>query len=127
MVKEAEANAGADKKRRAFIEAKNHAEAMVHQVGKTLAELGASLPPADKTAAESALAAVHAAIEGDDHDRLTQATQALSQVEIKLQKAAIKPQPGGPPGADGGKKSGTPGENVVDAEFEEVADQKRSA
>ena len=134
MVKEAETNAGADKKRRAFIEAKNHAEAMVHQVGKTLAEHGDAVAPADKTEADSVLAAVRSAIDGDNHDRLTQATEALSQVEIKLQEAASKTQPGGPhqgggnpPGADGGKASRPHGENVVDAEFEEVGDQKRSA
>ena len=127
MVKEAEANAGADKKRRAFIEAKNHAEAMVHKVGKTLAEHGASLVPAEKTEADSALAAVRTTIDGDDHDRLTQVTEALSKIEIKLQDAASKPQPGWPTGPDGGKASGTSGEKVVDAEFEEVGDQKRSA
>ncbi len=123
MVREAEANAGADKTRRAFVEAKNHAEAMAHQVGKNLAEHGASLSPADKAEAEAAMSAVHAAIDGSDHGVLTQATEALSRVEIKLQEAASKPQPGhgGPPGAEGLKASGKPGEKVVDAEFEEVA------
>ena len=124
MVREAEANAGADKNRRAFIEAKNHAEAMVHQVGKTLAEHGPTLSSSLKAEADTALAKVQAAIGGNDHDRLTQATEALGQIEVKLQAAASNPQPG--PGADG-QTSGPRKEEVVDAEFEEVGDRHRSA
>lgn len=105
-----------DKKRRAFIEAKNNADALIHQVDKALAEPGATLQGADRSEAEAALLAVHAAIEGGDHDQLKQATDRLSLVANKIAEAAQKPQPGAPAG---GKPAGTSGE-PVDAEFEEV-------
>ena len=131
MVREAEANAAVDKKRRAFVEAKNHADAMIDQVEKTLAQNGATLPAAEKSEAEAAVAATRAALLGDDHDRLTQATKRMGEAAIKIEDAAHKAasQTGGPPGGDrggpgsgqpGGTSPGKPGEKVVDAHFEEV-------
>ena len=72
MVREAEANAGADKARRAFIEAKNHADGLVHHVRKDLAEHGGTMPAADRAAAEAAILAVLTAMEGTDVERLKQ-------------------------------------------------------
>jgi molecular chaperone DnaK len=130
MVKEAEANAGSDKKRRAFIEAKNHADGMIHQIEKALADHKAALSPADISEAEAAVSAARTAMEGSDLDTLTKATERMTQAEIKLQEAAQKAQSpaGGPPGGDtGGRPSGNPNEKVVDAEFEEVGEGRRSA
>ncbi len=122
MVREAEVNAESDKKRRAFIEARNHADAMIDQVEKTLSEHGAAVPSAERTEAEAAVAAARAAMEGTDHDALTRATERMTTAEIKIETAAHAAQAAsGPAGhAAGGKPSGTASEKVVDAEFEEV-------
>ena len=132
MVRDAEANAGSDKKRRAFVEAKNHAEALAHQVQKGLAEHGGTLSAPDRTEAEAAVAAGRAAMEGDDLDRLTQATDRMAKAAATVEQAAHQAQAqtkGGPSGgaAGGQPSSGKPDEGVVDAEFEEVGDRKRSA
>jgi molecular chaperone DnaK len=122
MVKDAEANAGSDKKRRAFIEAKNHADAMIDQIEKTLTSHGAALPAADREEAEGAVAAAREAMSGTDHDALTRATERMSEMAIKIEDAAHKAQP-----QSGGDASGHKAETVVDAEFEDVAERKRSA
>ncbi len=137
MVKEAEANAEADKKRREFVEAKNQAEALIHQVERNLAEHGDKIGAQEKGEAESAVAAARSALEGNDHDQLKQASERLSQAAMKIGEAMYKSgaAPGGgdvPPdmgaGAAGGPgSSGRPDEKVVDAEFEEVDDKKKKS
>ena len=124
MVREAEANAGADKKRRAFIEAKNHADAMIDQVENTLTQHGAALTAAERSEAEAAVTATRAALASGDHDRLTQATERMSQAAIKIEEAAHRAasqgdagRSSGPPHAAAG---GTSDDKVVDAQFEEV-------
>jgi len=131
MVREAETNAVADKERRAFVEAKNHAEAMTHQVEKTLADHGAQAGAPQRAEAEAAVAAVRTALAGTDAAALQQASERLTQAAMKLGEAV---QAAGQPGegaAPGGPGSGGPGahpnDNVVDAEFEEVADKRKSA
>jgi molecular chaperone DnaK len=121
MVKEAEANADADKKRRAFIEAKNHADSLIHQVEKTLKENEGKVAAQDKGEAEAAVAAARSAMEGTDADALTQATERLSNAAMKLGEAMYKAQ--GEAGAAGGAAPGD--DKVVDAEFEEVDDKKK--
>ena len=120
MVRDAEANAGADKKRRAFVEARNHADATIDQVQKTLALHGAAVPAADREEAEAAIVATRAAMESSDHDLLTQATERMLAAEIKLETAAHEAASTAG-GAPGGNKPGRPSEKVVDAEFEDVA------
>ena len=129
MVKEAEANADADKKRREFVEAKNHAEALVHQVEKTLKENEGKVAAQDKGEAESAVAAARSAMEGSDLDALKQASERLSQSAMKIGEAMYKAQAAGQDGPGGGPAGGggaAPDEKVVDAEFEEVDDKKKS-
>jgi molecular chaperone DnaK len=126
MVKEAEANAEADKKRREMVEARNHAEGLVHQVEKNLTEHGEKLGAQEKGEAEAAIAAAKSALEGSDAEALKQATERLSQAAMKIGEAMYKAeaeaaQAGGQPGA------ANPGEKVVDAEFEEVDDKKKKA
>jgi len=122
MVKEAEANAEADKKRREFIETKNHADSLIHQVEKTLKEGEGKIAAQDKGEAEAAVAAARTAMEGSDADALKQATERLSNAAMKLGEAMYKAQDAaGAPGAQ------APGDDkVVDAEFEEVDDKKKS-
>ena len=123
MVKDAEANAEADKKRREMVETKNHAEAMVHQVEKNLAEHGDKLPPAEKGDAEAAIAAVRSAMEGTDAEALKSATDKLSQAAMKIGEHMYKAQEASPGAGAAGAAPG--GENVVDAEFEDLDDGKK--
>jgi molecular chaperone DnaK len=126
MVKDAEAHAEDDKKRKAQVEAKNHAEALVHSTEKTLAEHGSKVGEAERRAIENAMADLKEALKGDDADAITAKTNALAQASMKLGEAVYKQaaeQPAG--GADGGGAEGKK-EDVVDAEFTEVDDDKKN-
>ena len=135
MVKDAEAHAEEDKKRKAQVEAKNHAEALIHSTEKSLAEHGSKVGEAERRAIEDALAALKEAIKGDDAEDIKAKANTLAQASMKLGEAmyaqAQKDQagPGGPgaPGADGGASAGgAPKDDVVDAEFTEVDDDKKN-
>ncbi len=130
MVKEAEANAESDKKRREQVEARNSTEAMIHQVEKSLQDGGDKVPADVKTEAEAAVAQARSAMEGQDpavlktaSDRLTQSAMKIGEAVYKAQGAAEAGAPAGDASAAGGK----PGDTVVDAEFEEVPEQKKKA
>jgi molecular chaperone DnaK len=126
MVKEAEANADADKRRRETVEARNGAEAMVHQVEKALTEGGDKVPADVKTEAETAIADARKALEGEDADALKTANDRLTQVAMKVGEAMYKA--GGEAGpAEGPAAQHKPADNVVDAEFEDVSDHKKSS
>ncbi|MGH7071001.1 MAG: Hsp70 family protein, partial [Acetobacteraceae bacterium] len=135
MVREAEANAASDKERREFVEAKNHAESLIHQVEKTLKENEGKVAPADKTEAEAAIAATRAAADGTDATALKSAAERLSQVAMKIGEAIYKAQPGaagaGGPGPGPEAPQAAPeqssGDKVVDAEFEEVDEKKKKS
>jgi len=130
MIKEAEANAEADKQRRATIEARNHAESMVHQVEKNLKEYGDKLGAQEKGEAEAAVAAAKTALEGTDTEAVKQATERLSQAAMKIGEAMYKAEAASqqqpPPGAGPGPQ-GPADDKVVDAEFEEVDDKKKKS
>src|ERR1700729_3847027 len=108
MVRDAEANAEADKKRRETVEARNHAEGLVHSTEKNLQEHGDKVGAQEKGEAESAIAAVKSAMEGTDVEALKSATDRLSQAAMKIGEAMYKAeqaqQP--PPGGDGGPQAG---------------------
>ena len=134
MVKEAEANAEADKQRREAVESRNQAEGLIHQVEKNLKEHEGKIGAQEKGEAEAAIAAAKSAMEGNDTEALKQATERLSQAAMKIGEAMYKAEaaqaqaggdegPSGPQGGPGGK----PGEKVVDAEFEEVDDKKKKS
>jgi len=133
MVKEAEANAESDKKRREFVEAKNQAEALSHQVEKNLKEHGDQIAAQDRGEAEAAVAAARSAMEGSDLDALKQASDRLSQAAMKIGETMYKAQaeagaaPGGSEEPQAGGASGRPDEKVVDAEFEEVDEKKKKS
>jgi molecular chaperone DnaK len=130
MVREAEANADADKQRREFVEARNQADAMIHQVERTVKENDGKVAPTDKQEAEAATAATRTAMEGTDLAALKAATERLGQVSMKIGEAMYKAQQEAGAGANAGAGAG-PGagpagdEKVVDAEFEEVDEKKK--
>ncbi len=125
MVQEAEANKAEDEKRKAAVEAKNQGEAVIHSTEKALAEHGDKISGADKEAIEAALADAKSALEGNDAEVIAAKTQTLIQASMKLGEAMYAAQQGGSeeqPSAEGSS------DDVVDAEFEEVADDdKKSA
>ena len=126
MVQEAESNKADDDKRKAAVEAKNQADAVIHSSEKALAEHGDKVGPEEKGAIETALADLKAAVEGDDAEDISAKTQTLIQASMKLGEAMYKAQQG--EGAEGGDAaSEATDESVVDAEFEEVDDDKKSA
>ncbi len=126
MVKEAEANADADKKRREMVEQKNHAEAMVHQVERNLKEHDDKVSPEDKIEAEAAVTATKAAMEGSDPEGLKQASERLSQAAMKIGEHVYKAEAAA--GSPGASPEAPAGDNVVDAEFEELdVSKKKSA
>ena len=122
MVKEAEANKAADEKRKAVVEAKNQADAVVHSTEKAMAEHGDKVSAEEKGAIESALADLKSALEGDDAEAISAKTQTLIQASMKLGEAMYKAQAEG--GSTGEAKAD---DGVVDAEFEEVDDGHKSA
>jgi molecular chaperone DnaK len=129
MVKDAEANAEEDKKRKAAVEAKNHAEALVHSTEKALSEHGSAVGEADRGAIENAMADLKEALKGDDADAIQQKTNALAQASMTLGEAMYKAQqegaqPGAQPGAGASAENK---EDVVDAEFTEVDDDKKKS
>jgi molecular chaperone DnaK len=120
MVKDAEANADADKQARELVEAKNGAEAMVHQTEKQLEEFGDKVPAEDKDAIETALTELKEVKDGEDLEALQQKTQALVQATMKLGEAMYAAQQ--TEAAEADAKSDSDDEDVVDAEFSEVND-----
>src|SRR5689334_5564968 len=133
MVKDAESHAEDDKKRRELVEARNQAEGLIHTTERTLKESGDKIPAGDKQAVESAIAALKGATSGEDVGEIKAKTEALAQVSMKLGEALYKAQQAEQAGAgDAGASPGgsthgaAPGnDKVVDADFEEVDDQKK--
>jgi molecular chaperone DnaK len=133
MVKDAEAHAEEDKKRRDLVEARNQAEALIHTTEKTLAEAGDKVADADKSAVEAAIAELKTAAEGEDVDNIRAKSEALAQASMKIGEALYKQSAegeaaAGPDGSgDGAEESaaGTAEDEVVDADFEEVDDDKK--
>jgi molecular chaperone DnaK len=128
MVKDAEAHAEEDKKRKAAVEAKNHAESLVHSTEKALAEHGSKVAEPERRAIENAMADLKEALKSDDADAISAKTNTLAQASMKLGEAIYKqaePQPGDSPdaGAAGGDATK---DDVVDAEFTEVDDDKKN-
>jgi molecular chaperone DnaK len=122
MVKDAEAHAAEDKKRKELVEAKNQGEALVHSTEKSLAEFGDKVAPADKTAIETAVADLKSALEGDDAEAIKAKTQTLAQASMKMGEAMYAANQGAPE-SEPSAAAGHP-DDVVDAEFEEVDEHK---
>ncbi len=128
MVKDAETNAETDKKRRALVEAKNQAESLIHQTEQQLTEHGESISAEDKQEVETALAELKTAAEGDDPEAIQAKLQAAAQAAMKIGQAMYEKQQAEAASADASADAAADGEDVVDAEFEEVdGDEKKSA
>jgi molecular chaperone DnaK len=125
MVKDAEAHAEEDKKRKAAVEAKNHAEALVHATEKALSEHGSKVSENERRAIENAMADLKEALKGDDPTAITEKSNALAQASMKLGEAMYKQaQEGATTGA--GPEGGAKKDDVVDAEFTEVDGDKKN-
>ncbi|MCR4377812.1 MAG: molecular chaperone DnaK [Rhodospirillales bacterium] len=127
MVKDAEEHAEEDKKRRALVDARNHAESLIHDTEKNVKEYGDKVSPDDKAAIEAALADAKAAMEDAniDAEGLKAKTETLTQAAMKLGEAMYKASQaesagGADAGATGGAQEQAKDDNVVDADFEEV-------
>jgi molecular chaperone DnaK len=134
MVQEAEEHAEEDKKRRELVEARNQGEALIHATEKTLSEAGDKVDEAEKTTITTAIEELKAELAGEDVDGIRSKSEALAQASMKLGEAmyaAGQAEAEGEPEAAAGDGSGgeappsSDDEKVVDADFEEVDDDRR--
>jgi len=126
MVKEAEQNADADKRKREAVEAKNQGESLIHSTEKSLKDYGDKVTAEEKTAIETAIADLKGVLEGDDAEAIKEKSATLAEASMKLGEAMYKQsQAEAEAKAEGGEQPAD--DDVVDAEFEEVKDDKRSA
>ena len=127
MVKEAEANKDADKKKREAVDARNQADTLIHSTEKNLKEHGAKVSEADKKAIETAASNLRNALKGTDVEEIKKKTQELVQSSMKLGEAIYKSQQSAKPGdaPKDNKPEGKKDDNVVDADFEEVKDENK--
>ena len=130
MVKDAEANKEADKKKRESVDARNQADTLLHSTEKNLKEHGSKVSEADKKAIETSAANLRNALKGTDSEEIKKKTQDLVQSSMKLGEAVYKSQqkkdakPDASKG-DAKKNEGKKDDNVVDADFEEVKDENK--
>src|SRR5580693_3980307 len=124
MVKDAEAHAADDKKRKDVVEAKNHGEAFLHTTEKTVAEHGSKVGDADRRIIENAMADLREALKGNDAAAITAKTNALQQASTKIGEA-VYAQSQNTSGTTG-PGAGSGNENIVDAEFTEVEDDRNT-
>ena len=128
MVKDAEANKEADKKKRESVDVRNQADTLIHSTEKNLKEHGTKVSDAEKKAIEDASTAVKEALKGEDTEDIKKKTEALVQASMKLGEAIYKSQQSTKPDSgkdDDGDDAGKKDENVVDADFEEVKDENK--
>ena len=128
MVQDAETHADEDRKAREKVDALNQAEAMIHTVQKTLSDAGDKVEAADKEKIETAIKELEEVIADGDVEQITAKTNALMEASHKLAEQMYQQQDSGvPPGAEepatGTSGSAAGGDDVVDAEFEEVKDK----
>ena len=131
MVKEAEAHAAEDKKKRELVEARNHAEALIHTTERSLKEHGDKVSAVEKSAIESAIQDLRGVLSGEDTGAIKGKTETLMQASMKLGEAMYKASQesaatagAGSPGTGAADDAAQKGEKVVDADFEEVDDEK---
>ncbi|MGU3667646.1 molecular chaperone DnaK [Methylobacterium sp. A49B] len=129
MVKDAEANAEADKKRRELVEVKNQGESLIHATEKSVTEYGDKVPAADKGAIETAMTALKTALEGEDVEAIKARTTDLMQASMKLGEAMYAANQAAGPDAGAEAAAAEKKDDVIDADFQEVdeKDQKKRA
>jgi molecular chaperone DnaK len=141
MVRDAEAHAAEDKKFRELVETRNKADGLIHSVEKTLKELGEKVDQAERGRIESAISDVRTALKGDDQSVIEKKTEVLAQAASAITQKAYADTgaagagagagaaggAGASAGAGAGSGTSPGGDDVVDAEFEEVKDKDRKA
>jgi molecular chaperone DnaK len=125
MVKDAEAHADEDKKRRELVEARNQGESLMHSTEKSLKDYGDKVSADDKASIESAIAALKTALTSEDVADIQAKTQALAEVSMKLGEAMYKASQAEAEGGEDAGASSSKDDDVVDADFEEVKDDKK--
>ena len=128
MVKDAEANKEADKKKRESVDVRNQADTLIHSTEKNLKEHGSKISDAEKKAIEDGSSALKESLKGEDTDDIKKKTEALVQASMKLGEAIYKSQQSTKPDSkkdDGDDEKGKKDDNVVDADFEEVKDENK--
>jgi molecular chaperone DnaK len=125
MTEEADRFKEDDKRKRELVEVRNQADALIHSTEKSVKELGDKVSAADKTAIDGAIASLKSATNTDDANDIKAKTGALAQAALKLGEAVYGGQPGAGGGEAGAQKTGD--DNVVDADFEEVKDDKKKS
>jgi len=133
MVRDAEANADADKKRKELVEAKNQAESLVHSTKKSIEEHGDKVDPSTVEAIELALGALEEVMEGNDAGKIKSGIQNVTEAAMRLGEAIYKSQQSGDDAADhdedaprGSAGSSRDDDDIVDADFEDLGENKRS-
>ncbi|HEY5791287.1 MAG TPA: molecular chaperone DnaK [Gammaproteobacteria bacterium] len=129
MVKDAEAHAAEDKRLRELVDARNHADNLIHATHKSLKELGDKVSAEEKQEIEAAVDALKQAMEGDDKAAIESRSEALAERSGKLAERLYSQSGdgdgGAAGGAEGGSQAGAERDDVVDAEFEEVKDERK--
>jgi molecular chaperone DnaK len=128
MVKDADANKEADKKKRESVDARNQADTLIHSTDKNLKEHGSKVSDADKKAIEDASSSLKEALKGEDIEDIKKKTEALVQASMKLGEAIYKSQQSAKPASDkddGKDNKDKKDDNVVDADFEEVKEENK--
>ena len=125
MVRDAEANAEADKKFEALVTARNTAEGLANATRKTVEEAGDKASDEEKAAIEAALAEVDEAVKGDDVEQIEEATKKLTEASGSLAQKMYAEQAAQAEAAGGAEQQQAGGDDVVDAEFEEVKDDDK--
>jgi molecular chaperone DnaK len=124
MIKDAEAHADEDRKLVELVQARNHADGMIHATEKSLKELGEQVDAAEKSAIETAIEALKEVVRGDDKAAIEEKTNALTEIAGKLAER-VYAQAGAGDASAADNQSHAADDNVVDAEFEEVKDDKK--
>jgi molecular chaperone DnaK len=129
LVKDAELHAEDDKKKKALVDARNHADSLIYQTEKSMRELGDKVDSSLKSTVEGAIESLKKAMEGTDTEEIKRQTEELTQTSHKLAeamyaKAAGAGQAGEQAGGPSGEAEAPPDEDVVDADFEEVKDKE---
>ncbi len=129
MVKDAEAHAAEDKKRRELVEARNQGEALIHATEKSVKEYGDKVSEADRQGIETAIDALRQALAGEDAEVIKARTTDLMQASMKLGEAMYQASQGGEDGGGGQGGGDAPKDDVIDADFQEVdeGDKKKRA
>ena len=131
MVKDAEANKESDKKKRDSVDTRNQADTIIHSTEKNLKEHGSKISESEKKSIETGISDLRNALKGTDTEEIKKKTQALIQASMKLGEAVYKSQQKNQPKdndkSDGPKDKGNDKENVVDADFEDVKEDKEKS